>query len=214
MNGTELRKHPGPRTLAANGSEDAGSRAHTGLILLDKSLRVIARDRGADAIFGTQNGAESTQCGSPIPAEILDLLRTHHNGSGAPLTAHLHVGGCDYIIRAYFIEPEPDTTDGLLMAVSLERDAFALTAIGEIVAPYNLTQREQEAFTGILLGLSTKELATRMNISPNTVKAFLRLIMIKMGVTTRAGIVARILQGRGSLENAHAAPGNRGERAG
>jgi DNA-binding CsgD family transcriptional regulator len=32
-----------------------------------------------------------------------------------------------------------------------------------------------------------------MAISPNTVKAFLRLIMIKMGVTTRAGIVAKIL---------------------
>jgi hypothetical protein len=32
-----------------------------------------------------------------------------------------------------------------------------------------------------------------MAISPNTVKAFLRLIMIKMGVPTRAGIVGRLL---------------------
>ena len=32
-----------------------------------------------------------------------------------------------------------------------------------------------------------------MNISPNTVKAFLRLVMIKMGVTSRSRIVAKIL---------------------
>jgi hypothetical protein len=34
----------------------------------------------------------------------------------------------------------------------------------------------------------------RMNISPNTVKVFLRLIMIKMGVTSRGAIIAQILQ--------------------
>jgi len=32
-----------------------------------------------------------------------------------------------------------------------------------------------------------------MSISPNTVKAFLRLIMVKMGVTSRSGVVGKIL---------------------
>ncbi len=32
-----------------------------------------------------------------------------------------------------------------------------------------------------------------MSISPNTVKAFLRLIMFKMGVTSRSGVVGKIL---------------------
>jgi hypothetical protein len=31
-----------------------------------------------------------------------------------------------------------------------------------------------------------------MNISPNTVKAFLRLVMTKAGVTTRAGLVGQM----------------------
>jgi DNA-binding NarL/FixJ family response regulator len=39
-----------------------------------------------------------------------------------------------------------------------------------------------------------------MKISPNTVKVFLRMIMIKMGVTTRAGILARILHDRTAPE--------------
>jgi len=32
-----------------------------------------------------------------------------------------------------------------------------------------------------------------MSISPNTVKAFLRLVMFKMGVTSRCGVVGKIL---------------------
>ena len=44
-----------------------------------------------------------------------------------------------------------------------------------------------------MLGLSSKEIASRMSISPNTVKAFLRVIMVKMGVTSRSGVVGKIL---------------------
>jgi DNA-binding CsgD family transcriptional regulator len=45
----------------------------------------------------------------------------------------------------------------------------------------------------LLQGLTSKEIAARMSISPNTVKAFLRLVMVKMGVSTRSGIVGRVV---------------------
>ena len=45
----------------------------------------------------------------------------------------------------------------------------------------------------LLRRASKKEIAIRMNISPNTVKAFLRLVMVKMGVSTRSGIVGRVV---------------------
>ena len=57
---------------------------------------------------------------------------------------------------------------------------------------YNLTARERETTGYLLHGLTSKEIAQQMNISPNTVKAFMRLVMTKMGVTTRAGIVGRM----------------------
>jgi len=87
-----------------------------------------------------------------------------------------------------------------LVALHLEKVSSTSDAIYEVAAKYHLTDREQEALRGISMGLTSKEVATRMNISPNTVKAFLRLIMIKMGVTTRAGIVANLLQNRSPLE--------------
>lgn len=61
-----------------------------------------------------------------------------------------------------------------------------------ITAKYNLTARERETTGYLLHGLTSKEIAQQMNISPNTVKAFMRLVMTKMGVTTRAGIVGRL----------------------
>jgi DNA-binding CsgD family transcriptional regulator len=41
--------------------------------------------------------------------------------------------------------------------------------------------------------MTTKEIAAAMNISPNTVKSFVRLIMTKLNVSTRPAIIGKIL---------------------
>jgi DNA-binding NarL/FixJ family response regulator len=61
----------------------------------------------------------------------------------------------------------------------------------EIAEQYRLTKRERQAFSGICNGLTNKELAAWMQIRPSTVKAFIHMIMLKMGVTKRAEIAAR-----------------------
>jgi DNA-binding CsgD family transcriptional regulator len=58
---------------------------------------------------------------------------------------------------------------------------------------FHITDREQQVLQFLLEGLTSKEIADRMKISPNTVKAFLRLIMMKMGVSTRSGIVGKAM---------------------
>jgi DNA-binding CsgD family transcriptional regulator len=55
-----------------------------------------------------------------------------------------------------------------------------------------LTPREREALILLTEGLTSKEIAQRMNISAHTVKGFVHLIMLKLGVTTRSGIVGKI----------------------
>ena len=66
--------------------------------------------------------------------------------------------------------------------------------VAQIAAAFHLTEQERETVGFLVEGLTSKEIAQHMNISPNTVKAFIRLVMIKMGVTTRAGIVGKILK--------------------
>jgi hypothetical protein len=38
-----------------------------------------------------------------------------------------------------------------------------------------------------------------MSISPNTVKAFIRLVMVKMNVSTRSGIIGKIVGWKAGL---------------
>jgi DNA-binding CsgD family transcriptional regulator len=59
---------------------------------------------------------------------------------------------------------------------------------------FNFSRREQQAVELLLQGLSNKEIANRMNISPNTVNTFFRLIMIKMGVSSRSAILAKMIK--------------------
>jgi putative toxin-antitoxin system antitoxin component (TIGR02293 family) len=63
-----------------------------------------------------------------------------------------------------------------------------------VATEYRLTPQEQKVVHGIATGLTSKELSERLNINPNTVRAYLRLIMTKMGVTTRAEIVSKVLK--------------------
>jgi DNA-binding CsgD family transcriptional regulator len=191
LNHTLLQNSSGPRPIAAE----------VGLVLLDPSLKIIGYDRAAAAIlnYPNQQGAKPGTVSS-LPKEILDLLRNRKVADLPPVKIYLGGGKDEYICRAHVVE----FFDGSLkpvIALHLEKDFSASDAAHELGDKYNLTEREQEALRGILMGLSSKEVADRMSISPNTVKAFLRLIMIKMGVTRRAGIVAKILENRSNAED-------------
>ena len=77
----------------------------------------------------------------------------------------------------------------------IERGHHVMLELAQISDEYGLTGREKETMRLLLGGLTSKEIASRMRISPNTVKVFLRLIMLKMGVTTRAGIIGKFVAG-------------------
>jgi DNA-binding CsgD family transcriptional regulator len=76
----------------------------------------------------------------------------------------------------------------------LEREAQPFFDMPHAAAEFDLTPREQETVEHLLRGLTTKEIADRMKISPSTVNAFLRLVMVKIGVNSRSAVVHRILR--------------------
>ena len=60
-------------------------------------------------------------------------------------------------------------------------------------AEFRLTGRERETVDLLARGLTNKEIALAMGLSCNTVKAFLRSLMAKLRITTRAGIVGSLV---------------------
>jgi DNA-binding CsgD family transcriptional regulator len=84
-----------------------------------------------------------------------------------------------------------------LLVLMMERRSNGAVKLAEVAERFGLTAREQETVQLLLQGLTSKEIAQRMQISPNTVKAFIRLVMVKMNVSTRSGIIGKIVGPKG-----------------
>jgi DNA-binding CsgD family transcriptional regulator len=86
-------------------------------------------------------------------------------------------------------------------ALIFERSMTRPTDLVRLSNRFHLTNREREVAQLLSQGLTSKEIGTRMQISPNTVRTFLRMIMVKMGVSTRSGILGKALMIEAPLMN-------------
>jgi DNA-binding CsgD family transcriptional regulator len=165
-----------------------------GLALIDSSWAIVALDRGAATILNClRDRSEPRESGDGVEKGVLQAV--HHaellDPSFLKHVIRFGIGG--FTCRTYRLETVDASLPKPLNALVFERHSEARDTIDEVGARYHLTAREQQALRGLSLGLGTKDLAAEMNIRPSTLLAFLRLIKIKMGVTTRSGILSKIL---------------------
>jgi DNA-binding CsgD family transcriptional regulator len=118
------------------------------------------------------------------------LPASNHNGHTPVL--ELKSGRRTYTCRAFPLARNGRTSSTATMVV-LERANSNPLSLSRLSQRFHLTHREQQAVALLLQGLSNKEMAENMGISANTVKAFLRMATIKMGASSRSGIVTKIL---------------------
>jgi DNA-binding NarL/FixJ family response regulator len=62
-----------------------------------------------------------------------------------------------------------------------------------IVREWKLSKREQDLVQLLFSDLSNKEIANHLGLSLNTVKSYMKFLMRKLNVTSRAGIISRLL---------------------
>lgn len=195
-----------PCTAKVRAAAKSSQTSELGLVILDYSLKPITFNQKALAILSYANGLSgSEQLLESIPEQIAERIRSHKSADGSPLVTSYRSGRREYICRAYFMEPY----NLCYVALLLERNCSDAEAIYDVSAQYNLTPREREVLKWLSMGMTSKEVAEQMNISPNTVKAFLRSIMIKMEVTTRSAIIAKIFTHNSGMSKGRA----RGETA-
>jgi DNA-binding CsgD family transcriptional regulator len=72
----------------------------------------------------------------------------------------------------------------------LSRSGTARPDFSKLGVEFGLTPREIETVGLLVEGLSSKEIAQVMGISPNTVKVFIKALMTKMQANGRTAIVS------------------------
>jgi len=169
-----------------------------GILLLDDDFGILGHDEGAEAILKDARLFREGSLNPTIPSQVADALRATAGAGPQFRDTRVEIGKTVYrcCIHIAQLHTQPGNR---MTVVHLSRDFNIDEVLVQISAEYRLTVREQQALRGVLLGLSSKEVAQQMEISPNTVKAFLRLIMGKMGVSSRAAIVAKLLDPNGHL---------------
>jgi DNA-binding CsgD family transcriptional regulator len=166
--------------------------SHTGIVVTDAALKFYAFNNEALQILTFPESPEKIQ---DVQAFLRERLRTRlfERPNSAP-TNQLKSGRRMYNCRTFPVDVDGnDYKNGRRgMVLMLERKSNGLLSVDSIAQRFALTERERETVKLLFEGLTSKEIANRMKISPHTVNAFVRLIMVKMGVSNRSGIVGKI----------------------
>lgn len=165
-----------------------------GFLLLNDGLQPIAFNSEAVQILAYPTKPERIQQKTEfLENKIKFSLLDKRSDSQLEFIREYRSGGRQYICRAFHIDCKGQEVALCTTAVILERHYSSVAELSDLLRQFDLTPREMEAVTLLVEGLTSKEIASRMDISPNTVKAFLRLVMLKMNVSTRSGIVGKIV---------------------
>lgn len=194
------------REAGGRGRPEKGKQVHTaparpGMIVVDSSLSVVASNAEALQILSFPEPLEKI---GAVDSWLTTKVRSNlmERQSPSRMVVEFNSAKRTYLCRSFSLDlagnhKNGSSSSGGLLIVMLERKSNEAVKIAEISERYGLTAREQETVQFLLEGLTSKEIAQRMKISPNTVKAFIRLVMVKMNVSTRSGIIGKIVGPRG-----------------
>jgi len=170
--------------------------SRSGFLLLDTSLNLIASNPEAVQILSYPSKPDRIKQLSVFLSDRIRSVMVDHPLTESNGVKEYQSGRRRYICRKFQIDSNGRYTPQPAIAMIFERTATPDLALEEICRQFDLTRRERETVELLVQGLTTKEIASRLAISPNTVKAFVRIVMVKMSVSTRSGIVGRLTGAR------------------
>jgi DNA-binding CsgD family transcriptional regulator len=169
--------------------------SRVGLLLLNSQLRPVHYNPEAANILGfPKKERQVPSLDTVFPASVFRLEDLSKPGpaSGVEFIS----GRRRYMCRVFLLDANGNGESRLQprVVVVLERGFKRRVDITRWSQEYHLTARERETVEFLLKGMTSKEIAEQMHVSPNTVKSFLKLVMAKAGATTRTGLIARIFE--------------------
>jgi len=190
-----ITRHAGPILMPPGDRNSPEGRLRSsnanaaGFVLTEMDFRLVSANQAALQIL-TYPRSLRTVGGTPFVQERLQSMYGVDRVTPGIEAARFLSGGRHYVCRPFLLE---SSERAMTAAFLLERRSRDILHLGEFGERFHLSKRECETVQHLVLGLTTKEVADRMGVSPNTVKHFVRLVMSKMGVTTRSGIVGKLI---------------------
>jgi len=167
-----------------------------GLLVVDISLKVVASNSEALQILTFPDQPEKIRhLDTWLSNRIRMRLVNGHSPNPPRFVTEFRSAMRTYVCRSFPLSAEAEGRAAVrpVLVIILERKSNQTSSMAELCERFGLTAREQETVQLLLQGLTSKEIGQRMGISPNTVKAFIRLVMVKMKVSTRSGIIGKIV---------------------
>jgi DNA-binding CsgD family transcriptional regulator len=172
--------------------------SRVGILLLNSHFQPVHYNAEAVNILGYPKKPRNTL--SLEPAFSPAQLTTSLNKPVVPVAIEFTSGRRRYVCRVFHLDGRSsvDNRAQPRLVLVLEREAKDPGDLSRLSEQFQLTNRECETVKLLLKGMTSKEIAMEMCISPNTVKAFLKLAMAKVGASNRTALVARLFN-RASL---------------
>lgn len=170
--------------------------AAAGFILADKDGNPLYASMEAKAILTYPKDPRNfLPAWTSLQKAIFPLSDNQELSAGYSSRAETMSGRRRYVCLAIPLDKSrAERAIGGTVAIVLERQREASALAKTTSEHFRLTEREQEVVEFLIRGLTNKEIATRMQISPNTVRAFVRMVMGKLGISTRSGIVGMVFR--------------------
>jgi DNA-binding CsgD family transcriptional regulator len=169
-----------------------------GFLLFDPSMNpIFINHAAAEILLYPLKAKTQRRLDGTLASKIRDKLLSRQFSALPMLVPKFQSGKRLYQCRTFQVNAVAEGDSPSSVAVLLERGSAGSISLAQVSEKFNLTAREQKVLQCLSEGgLTTKEIGARMGISPNTVKAFLSTIMLKMGVSTRSGILGRAIATR------------------
>ncbi len=204
-----IRRRAQPGILILNPEGEMLYSNHDARCFLERLSQKPESLKRSDSLEEVQSGAEKNQgknvtCDMlPLPDIVYELydyfassgiLSENEAEEAMPTVNRICIqGGIVYLLRALKLRQHGRGAGHADIMILVERvsQGVRVDHIGETT---KLTPREGEVVQLLLEGKTNKEVAVCIEIGEYTVKDHIKRIMKKLEVTTRAGIVAKVLQ--------------------
>lgn len=162
-----------------------------GVILLDEEQELEAMTSAAERQLSELIDISSNSKARPLPYVVYAVAsraRLASRGLGPPAQARLRTRSGRWLLLHGSVLQGPPRSRTVVTVEEASGPALA-PVIGQA---YGLTARELQVMQLLLQGLSTKEIAALLYISPYTVQEHFKMIFEKVGVRSRRELVGKV----------------------